>query len=124
MSLRKSLGILVFSTQAVIAVDYNMQSHQAGLGPGELSMSDYAAIVKKRYDKEPGDRISVELQGDDQQGDGLWRKLAGIGADMRAGLSGGTDAATGSALAEADLEAAKDAPVTVCIRRGTSLDCQ
>jgi hypothetical protein len=51
MSLRKSLGIIAFCTQAVVAVDYNMQSQKAGLGPGELSMTSYAAIVQARYDK-------------------------------------------------------------------------
>jgi|GEM_PF-2132181 len=58
MGLRKALGIIVVSTQLVVAVDYNMQSHKAGLGPGELSMSEYFSIVQKRYDK-PDNRLAA-----------------------------------------------------------------
>jgi len=113
MSLRKTLGILIFSTQAVVAVDYNMQSQKAGLGPGELSMKDYAAIVQSRYDTDPASQIAT-----DPQGDGLWQKVTGIGSGIGAGLSGGAD------LAEAQVEAQEEVPATVCIRRGTALNCQ
>ncbi|WP_281955098.1 hypothetical protein [Pseudophaeobacter arcticus] len=113
MSLRKTLGILVFSTQAVVAVDYNMQSQKAGLGPGELSMKDYAAIVQKRYKTEPADRIATEGQRD-----GLWQKATGLGSAIGARLSGGDD------VAEADVAAQEQVPASVCIRRGTALNCQ
>jgi len=68
MGLRKALGIIVVATQLVVAVDYNMQSNKAGLGPGELSMKDYFAIVQKRYDR-PDTKLAA-LAGE-TQGSGL-----------------------------------------------------
>ena len=59
MGLRKAIGIIVFSTQAVVVVDYNMQSQTAGLQPGELSMKDYAAIVHKRYEDPDSSRLAA-----------------------------------------------------------------
>ncbi|OIQ45644.1 MAG: hypothetical protein BM558_03015 [Roseobacter sp. MedPE-SW] len=118
MSLRKTLGILVFSTQAVVAVDYNMQSRKAGLEPGELSMSDYAAVVQSRYDTKSDEHIAA-----DHQETGIWQKVtglgAGLGSGLGAGLSGGHE----------DLAQAEDAPQEeessgICIRRGTALNCQ
>ena len=69
MGLRKALGIILVSTQLVVAVDYNMQSHKAGLGPGELSMKDYFAIVQKRYDKPDHSRLAAVA--DNTEGTGL-----------------------------------------------------
>lgn len=111
--MRKSLGILVISTQAVIAVDYNMQSQKVGLGPGELSMKDYMAIVQKRYDKPPVSQVAA-----DPQGAGLWQKVTDLGTGLSSSLSGRED------LADAAAETQQDVPATVCIRRGTALDCQ
>lgn len=68
MGLRKALGIILVATQLVVAVDFNMQSHQAGLGPGELSMKDYFAIVQKRYDR-PDNRLAAIVG--EPQGAGL-----------------------------------------------------
>jgi len=113
MSIRKTLGILVFSIQAVVAVDYNMQSQKAGLGPGELSMKDYAAIVQKRYETEPADRIATVGQRDR-----IWQQAAGLGSAIGARFPGAAD------VADADVAAQEQAPASVCIRRGTTLDCQ
>ncbi|WP_417712909.1 hypothetical protein [Pseudophaeobacter arcticus] len=119
MSLRKTLGILVFSTQAVVAVDYNMQSQKAGLGPGELSMKDYAAIVQKRYKTQPADRIATEGQRD-----GLWQKATGLGFETGLGSAIGARLSGGDDVAAADVAAQEQAPASVCIRRGTALNCQ
>ncbi|KPD11000.1 hypothetical protein [Phaeobacter sp. 11ANDIMAR09] len=113
MFVRKALGIMVLSTQAVIAVDYNMQSQKAGLGPGELSMKDYMALVQKRYDPKPASQVAEALQESV-----LWQRVTELGGQEGAGLSGGED------LAEAAGQAPQEAPATVCIRRGTALDCQ
>lgn len=113
ISLRKSLGILVLSTQAVIAFDYNMQSRKAGLAPGELSMKAYMAIVQQRYGPEPASRFA-----EDQQGSGLWRRARAFGSGVAESLSGSRE------LAEATPLPAQEEPGTVCIRRGTLLDCQ
>ncbi|MCD9149941.1 hypothetical protein [Pseudophaeobacter flagellatus] len=110
MSIKKSLGILVFCTQAVVVVDYNMQSQAAGLAPGELSMKDYAAIVQKRYDKVPAQAVA--------------------GGAGRPAISHDADRAPGDAqLAELaadrqETSAQADAPAAVCIRRGTTVSCQ
>ncbi|TLP62791.1 hypothetical protein FEE96_13740 [Parasedimentitalea maritima] len=87
MGLRKSLGIIAVCTQVVVVVDYNMQSQQAGLGPGELSMKAYSAIVQARYNTPAA-------------------TASGLSAVQQGGL--GSDAP----------------PTPVCIRRGTSSNCQ
>lgn len=107
MSVRKSLGIIAVCTQAVVAVDYNMQAQKAGLGPGELSMKAYSAIVQARYDKSDSasvDTHTAQLDGQD--------RLAQIGA-----------AFTGSE-AGADVQNGDTPPKPVCIRRGNALNCQ
>lgn len=110
MSLRKTLGILIFSTQAVVAFDYNMQSRKSGLGPGELSMSDYVAIVQSRYDTKPDKRVAAG-----QQETGIWQKVTGLGAR----LSGGQED-----LAQAEVPTQEEVSSGICIRRGTALNCQ
>jgi len=101
MGLRKAIGIIAFSTQAVVVVDYNMQSHKAGLQPGELSMKDYAAIVQQRYENPDSGRLAAA---------DLWTKTSEQGSEF----GGKTSAA--QELAET--------PTPVCIRRGTALNCQ
>jgi DNA-binding LacI/PurR family transcriptional regulator len=100
MGLRKSLGIIVFCIQAVVAVDYNMQIQKAGLGPGELSMTAYAAIVQARYDKP---EVTTAAQEGGQEG---WNRVAQSGA--QSGAQG---------------DAEPEPPTPVCIRRGTARDC-
>lgn len=125
MGVRKALGILAFSTQAVIAVDYNMQSQKAGLQPGELSMSEYAAIVQKRYEAPK----SIQFVAEETRTTGLWGKLSGVGSQVGSGV--GTGGGTGLAaratgredLAKAEITPGSEAPAPVCIRRGTALDC-
>ena len=108
MSLRKSLGIIVVCTQAVVAVDYNMQAQKAGLGPGELSMKDYSSIVRARYNK-PDTTASnaiVVRQGSPD-------RLAQVGP-----------AFTGhAAVVGAEPQSSETAPEPVCVRRGTALNC-
>lgn len=117
MGVRKALGILAFSTQAVIAVDYNMQSQKGGLQPGELSMSEYAAIVQKRYEAPK----SIQFVAEETRTTGLWGKLSGVGTGGGAGLAA---RATGREdLAKAEITPGSEAPAPVCIRRGTALDC-
>ncbi len=110
MSLRKTLGILIFSTQAVVAFDYNMQSRKSGLGPGELSMSDYVAIVQRRYDTKSEGHIAAE-----QQETRIWQKVTGLGAR----LSGGQED-----LAQAEVPTQEEVSSGICIRRGTALNRQ
>ncbi|OUS38924.1 hypothetical protein A9Q94_00920 [Rhodobacterales bacterium 56_14_T64] len=123
MGLRKAMGIILVATQFVVAVDYNMQSHKAGLGPGELSMKDYFAIVQTRYDK-PDNRLA-----------------AIVGAPQDSGLGNNADHSTSlgehlSAGQEQD-EGAADIPAVVvnkglndqaasdkgCVRRAGVLSC-
>jgi hypothetical protein len=115
MSMRKALGIIVFSTQAVVVFDYNLQSHKAGLAPGELSMKDYVAIVQKRYEAPDSARIAAL----DAITDPGARSIASPSARSFAGPL--ADAEVNSAAAQA---ASQDAPAAVCIRRGTGLYCQ
>lgn len=111
MGMRKALGIIVFSTQAVVVFDYNMQSHKAGLAPGELSMKDYAALVQKRYEAPDSARLAALDAVTDP--DALSR--------ARAMTSPMTSPQDSNGAAEA---ASQDAPAAVCIRRGTALYCQ
>ncbi len=124
MGLRKALGIILVATQFVVAVDYNMQSHRAGLGPGELSMRDYFSIVQKRYDRPDNNRLAAIAR--DPQGSGI-----GGGADY--GTSPGDRLLGGQ---EQD-EVAADTPAVVvnkglniqtpsdngCVRRAGVLSC-
>ncbi|WP_417702031.1 hypothetical protein [Pseudophaeobacter sp.] len=111
MSIKKSLGILVFCTQAVVVVDYNMQSQAAGLAPGELSMKDYAAIVQKRYDKTSAQALAGRF---------------GTTAIGRAADHAPGDAQLAELAADAQEASARDdEPAAVCIRRGTTtVSCQ
>ncbi len=115
MSVRKALGILVFSTQAVVVFDYNMQSRNAGLAPGALSMKDYAAIVQKRYETPDSGRFAGldVITEPDTPSSGRPR------TSTLASTSGSAQGGTGAAQA-----ASSDAPTAVCIRRGTALYCQ
>ena len=113
MSFRKSLGIIAFCTQAVVAVDYNMQVQKAGLGPGELSMKAYAAIVQARYDKPERAALDASVaQEDSQKG---WDRLAQFGTAL-------TGRATDTA-AKPPNGATPEQPKSVCIRRGNALNC-
>ena len=87
-----------------------MQSRKSGLGPGELSMSDYVAIVQSRYDTNPDRRVAAE-----QQETGIWQKVTGLGAR----LSGGQED-----LAQAEVPTQEEVSSGICIRRGTALNCQ
>ena len=116
MGLRKAMGIILVCTQMVVAVDFNMQSRKAGLGPGELSMKDYATIVQKRYDRSDITRLAANA--DANQDTGLWEKLSGFGAGLGDRPSGGQQ------VAKVEAGSSPDAPAPVCIRRGTALNCQ
>ena len=125
MGLRKALGIILVATQFVVAVDYNMQSHQAGLGPGELSMRDYFAIVQKRYDRPDNSRLAA-IAGD-LQGSGIGGKVPDYGTNPSDRLLGG----------QQQVEVAADTPAVVvnkgvsvqtptdngCVRRAGVLSC-
>lgn len=117
MSLRKALGIIIFSTQMVVVVDYNMQSRQARLGPGELSMSDYAAIVQRRYDRPEGNRPAADA--DDAGNVDLWHKVSSFasGLEKRPLDEQELSEASGG-------DAAPEEPAAVCVRRATALTCQ
>ena len=114
MALRKAIGIIVICTQAVVVVDYNMQSQKAGLKPGALSMQDYFAIVQKRYEEHDGSRLAAAETG--TGGAGLWHKVA----DLSAGSGDKLTDTVGSA----EDTAAAEAPNSIYIRRGTTTNCQ
>ncbi|WP_083099868.1 hypothetical protein [Pseudophaeobacter leonis] len=115
MGMRKALGIIVFSTQAVVAFDYNMQSHKAGLAPGELSMKAYAAIVQKRYEAPDSARLAALDALTDPGARAIARPFVG---PLTSPLTSAQD------MSEAAQAASPDAPAAVCIRRGTALYCQ
>lgn len=117
MILRKALGIILFSTQAVVAVDYNMQSQHRGLHPGELSMKDYFAIVQTRYaPQELADATGFDNEGGQQDGwESLTRFSTRIGMTFTEGQQH-ADSQSDTAL--------REEAVPVCIRRGTALSCQ
>jgi hypothetical protein len=115
MSMRKALGIIVFSTQAVVVFDYNMQSHKAGLAPGELSMKNYAAIVQKRYEAPDSARLAALDAFADP---GALSRAHAMTSPPTSPLSSAQDS---NGAAE---PASQDTPAAVCIRRGTALYCQ
>jgi hypothetical protein len=119
MSVRKALGILVFSTQAVVVFDYNMQSRNAGLAPGALSMKDYAAIVQKRYETPDSGRFAGLDVITEPDTPSSGRPRTSTLDSSLASTSGSAQGSTGAAQA-----ASSDAPTAVCIRRGTALYCQ
>ena len=106
--MRKSLGIIVVCAQAVVAVDYNMQAQKAGLGPGELSMKDYSTIVRARYNKPDltaSSAIAVQPGSQDRlahAGPAFTRHNAGVSAKP---------------------QSSETAPEPLCVRRGTTLNC-
>jgi len=113
MSFRKSLGIIALCSQAVVVVDYNMQSQKAGLGPGELSMKAYAAIVRARYNKP----LIAVLDRDATQEDGQkgWDRLAqfGLGFTRR----------EPDTTAEPSTGATPEPAKSICVRRNNALNC-
>ncbi|MEW2912445.1 hypothetical protein [Leisingera sp. JC11] len=95
MGLKKAMGILVFSTQAVIGADYYFQTRDAGLGWGDLSATDYGTIVQERLARARTAREQAARRGQDTGG---WDRLAALG--------NGADG---------------DQPV--CVRRGSEAGC-
>ncbi|UWQ27731.1 MULTISPECIES: hypothetical protein [unclassified Leisingera] len=113
MGLKKAMGILVFSTQAVIGYDYYIQTRAAGLNWGDLSATDYSTILQDRFTRARAAKEATSLAGL-AAGDGqsIWSEAAGYGKSL---LSGGQQVA--------DAQSNEDAPQPVCIRRGNVADC-
>lgn len=76
MGLKKAMGILVFSTQAVIGADYYFQTRDAGLNWGDLSATDYGTIVQERFARARAAKERAAQAGDST---GTWDKLAALG---------------------------------------------
>lgn len=109
MGLRKAMGILVFSTQAVIGYDYYIQTRDANLGWGDLSATDYGTIVQERFARA---RAQDATRLADGGGTSVWGEAASYGKRLFSG---------GEQVAEAP--GAEEAPPPVCIRRGNVADC-
>ncbi|KIC17056.1 MULTISPECIES: hypothetical protein [unclassified Leisingera] len=77
MGLKKAMGILVFSTQAVIGADYYFQTRDAGLGWGDLSATDYGTIVQERFARARTAKEHAARSGGDA---GSWDRLAALGS--------------------------------------------
>lgn len=102
MGLRKTVGILVFSVQAVIGADYYFQTRDAGLSWGELSAAEYSQIVQARFD----------------------RSQTGLGREERAPLLLSNVAPGVSGHGHGLVQQAEETEPAICVRRGTTLDCQ
>lgn len=109
MGLRKAMGILVFSTQAVIGYDYYIQTRDGNLGWGVLSATDYGTIVQERFARA---RAKEATRLADGGGLSLWSGAASYGKRLFSG---------GEQVAEA--QSGEEAPPPVCIRRGNVADC-
>lgn len=109
MGLKKAVGILLCSTQAVIGADYYIQTRDAGLGWGDLSATDYGTIVQDRFVRA---RTAKAARGD--AATSLWGDVASYGKSLLGG---------GEQLAEAQSPPQEEAPAPVCVRRGTVADC-
>ncbi|WP_291726474.1 hypothetical protein [Leisingera sp. F5] len=113
MGLKKAMGILVFSTQAVIGYDYYIQTRDAGLNWGDLSATDYSTILQDRFTRARAAKEATSLAGlAAGEGQSVWGEAASYGKSL---LSGGEQIA--------DAQNSEDAPQPVCIRRGNVADC-
>ncbi|MBY6140704.1 hypothetical protein KUV26_14765 [Leisingera daeponensis] len=110
MGLKKAMGILMVSTQAVIGADYYFQTRDAGLGWGDLSATDYGTIVQERLARARAAREHAGRGGQDD-GQSVWSEAASYGSSLLGG---------GEQVAQAD---AGGAVQPVCIRRGNAADC-
>ncbi|UWQ84346.1 hypothetical protein [Leisingera caerulea] len=116
MALKKAMGILVLSTQAVIGYDYHIQTRDAGLSWGDLSATDYGTIVQERFARaRTRDTVRAAAQHDGQ-GLSIWGEAASYGKRL---LTGGPSG--GEQVAE--VQNGEEAPPPVCIRRGNVADC-
>ncbi|MGR3760127.1 hypothetical protein ACUXV3_08325 [Roseobacteraceae bacterium NS-SX3] len=106
MGIRKAAGILVLSVQPVVSADFYFQTRDAGLGPGELSVREYAAIVHERFARVRAERAAAAQPADTM---GTIRKL---GKRIGTAFTGAEEVA-----------GTEEAPARVCVRRGTTLDC-
>lgn len=109
MGLKKAVGILLCSTQAVIGADYYIQTRDAGLGWGDLSATDYGTIVEKRFARVRAERAAAG-PGD---AEGVWGEVSRYGQSLLG---------RGEQLAEAP-PAEEEQPKPICVRRGTVTDC-
>lgn len=109
MGLRKTMGILVFSTQAVIGYDYYIQTRDANLRWGDLSATDYGTILQERFARARAEDAARLAGGG---GTSIWGEAAIYGKRLFTG---------GEQVAEA--QSGEEAPPPVCIRRGNVADC-
>ncbi|KIC12126.1 hypothetical protein RA19_02425 [Leisingera sp. ANG-M1] len=107
MGLKKAVGIVVFCIQGVIGADYYFQTRDAGLGWGQLSSADYAAIVRERITRVRAERAGLNAGAENS----VWGEAASYGKRL---LSGGQQ------VAEAQ---EPEAPKPICVRRGNVSDC-
>ncbi|UWQ38178.1 hypothetical protein K3552_03985 [Leisingera aquaemixtae] len=112
MALKKAMGILVFSTQAVIGYDYHIQTRDAGLSWGDLSATDYGTIVQERFARARTRDTALLAAQQGGEAPSVWGEAASYGKRLLAG---------GEQVAEAQGE--HEAPPPVCIRRGNVADC-
>ncbi|MEP2718320.1 hypothetical protein [Pseudophaeobacter sp.] len=101
MVIRKVIGILFLSVQAVVGADYYFQTRDAGLQWGEMSAADYAQIIQRRFDKA--------------------HKASEHGVGEQVALGGGTQLAQPSYRED---ESQESQAAKICVRRGTALNCQ
>lgn len=102
MGISKAIGILALSVQAVVGADYYIQTRDAGMRWGELSAADYSVIIQDRFAKAHGTAKSQmpKPQRPDTLASAQPLPVSPVSAE----------------------EAAQPAPI--CVRRGTTLDCQ
>mgnify|MGYP001627857403 CR=1 FL=1 len=129
MGLKKALGILVFSTQAVIGYDYYIQTRDAGLRWGELSAADYSTILQDRYARARAAKAAARLAAPPAgEGETIWAAAASYGKRLFSGgeqvaeAQGGEEAEPGpeSVRVNKGLGAGNGG---TCVRRGTALEC-
>ncbi|OED48348.1 hypothetical protein AB838_10475 [Rhodobacteraceae bacterium (ex Bugula neritina AB1)] len=112
MGLKKAMGILVFSTQAVIGADYYFQTRDAGLHWGDLSATDYGTIVQDRFARARTAKERARRYGQDSS-QPAWQKVSSSGSSL---LGGGEQVASTASNAAAEQQ-------PVCVRRGNIAEC-
>lgn len=96
MAIRKAVGIVVLTVQAVVGADYYMQTRDAGLQWGELSAADYQRIIQLRFAKSRGGGEQLAL----------------------------SEFSTPAQSLDRAEDATEAEETKICVRRGTTRHCQ
>ena len=123
MGLKKALGILVFSTQAVIGYDYYIQTRDAGLRWGELSAAGYSTILQDRFARARAAKEAARLAADPSESETVWGKAASYGKRLFSGGEEVAEAQGGEDAAAVQVNKGLGAGGGACVRRGTALEC-